>query len=75
MGWVAHAQQDELPRLVGCSAVHVCLLVRGAATCHALTPACPLVCCCCALQVGPRKQRELAKLVFYLLTFILAIYK
>lgn len=26
-------------------------------------------------QVGPRKQRELAKLVFYLLTFILAIYK
>jgi type IV secretory pathway component VirB8 len=26
-------------------------------------------------QVGPRKQREMAKLVFYLLTFILAIYK
>ncbi len=27
------------------------------------------------LQIGPRKKREIGKLVFYLVTFIIAIYK
>lgn len=27
------------------------------------------------VQVGPRKKREIGKLVFYLVTFIIAIYK